>query len=157
MSATVPSDATYLDAGRSTDERVDDLLSRMTVEEKAGQLFQTMAVFTEGVPPTEPADFIDKPAASAMIADRQMTHFNMLGGGSAEGMATWHNQLQDLALQTRLQIPVTLSSDPRQGFGTNLGTALATAAFSSWPEPLGLAAIDATSRNSPVSFHLMGT
>lgn len=133
--------APYLDAGRAIEERVDDLLSLMTVEEKAGQLFQTMAVFRDGEALTAPADFIGTPSLAEMILDRQMTDFNVLSVGTGAAMAAWHNQLQDLSLQTRLKIPITLSSDPRHGFGSNLGTGLATEAFSTWPEALGLAAI----------------
>jgi len=132
----------YLDAGRPVDERVDDLLGRMTLEEKTGQLFHTMALFSADLPLTTPADFLGKPATADLVRHRQMTHFNMLGVGTGEAMATWHNQLQDLSLETRLQIPITLSSDPRHGVGANVGTGEATAAFSAWPEPLGLAAID---------------
>ncbi len=135
------STAPYLDADRAIDERVDDLLSRMTLAEKAGQLFQTMVVFQESEPLTAPADYIGTPAPAEMILDRQMTHFNVLGVGTGAAMAAWHNRLQDLSLQTRLKIPITLSSDPRHGFGSNLGTGLATEAFSTWPEALGLAAI----------------
>ena len=35
-------DKLYLDPARSTDERVEDLLARMTVVEKAGMMFQPM-------------------------------------------------------------------------------------------------------------------
>ena len=35
----VPDDAPYRDASRPVEERVEDLLGRMTLEEKAGQLY----------------------------------------------------------------------------------------------------------------------
>ena len=52
----------------------------------------------------------------------------------------WHNRVQQLAQETRLGIPVTLSSDPRHGFA-NLGAAFAAGAFSQWPEAIGFGAI----------------
>ena len=39
-------DKSYLDPSRSIDERVEDLLARMTPEEKAGMMFQTMVMIT---------------------------------------------------------------------------------------------------------------
>jgi beta-glucosidase len=41
MSVPEPTPA-YRDASLPVDERIDDLLGRMTVAEKAGMLFQTM-------------------------------------------------------------------------------------------------------------------
>ena len=72
-----------------------------------------------------------------------MTHFNLLGGGSPRAMALWHNALQRLAASTRLGIPVSLSTDPRNAFSDNPGAAVLSGAFSKWPESLGLAAIGA--------------
>ena len=81
-------------------------------------------------------------AASARI-DRckHITHFNLVGSAGARETAAWVNQIQALAAATRLGIPVSLSSDPRHSYNDNPGAHLATAAFSQWPEPLGLAAI----------------
>ena len=42
---------------------------------------------------------------------------------------------------TRLGIPVTISSDPRHGFGENFAAAWAAAGFSQWPEPIGFGAL----------------
>ena len=36
----------YLEPGRSIDERIEDLLRRMTLAEKAGMLFHTMVMIT---------------------------------------------------------------------------------------------------------------
>ncbi|MBA2896223.1 hypothetical protein HNR30_007614 [Nonomuraea soli] len=116
----------YKDKNRPVAERVEDLLARMTLEEKAGLLFQTM-VFFGG-----PVDQIDEHA---------MTHFNILGSGSPREMAEWHNTQQERAAATRLGIPVTFSTDPRNSFSSNPGAAIMAGAFSQWPEPTGLAAI----------------
>jgi beta-glucosidase len=56
-------------------------------------------------------------------------------------MAAWHNRLQEAAAQTRLGIPVTLSTDPRHAFSSNPGAGMLAGRFSQWPELIGLAAI----------------
>ncbi|MEU0936507.1 glycoside hydrolase family 3 N-terminal domain-containing protein [Embleya sp. NPDC005971] len=132
----------YEDASLSIEERVADLLGRMTVEEKAGLMFQTIAVMgPEGTLPDDkdllPFDF----TVREMIAEKGMNHFNLVGGGRPEHIAQWHNRIQELALETRLGIPITLSTDPRHHFTDNPGTAAYAEGFSQYPETLGLAAI----------------
>lgn len=107
-------------------QRIDDLLGRMTLEEKAGLMFHTMIMVGD------PVDLID---------DRLMSHFNVLGGTGPREMAEWHNRLQERAAATRLGIPVTLSTDPRNSFSNNPGAAIMAGPFSQWPESTGLAAI----------------
>jgi beta-glucosidase len=69
-----------------------------------------------------------------------MNHFNVLQGTAPRQMAEWYNRLQELAEDTRLGIPITISSDPRHAFSDNPATSFLSGAFSQWPEPLGLAA-----------------
>jgi beta-glucosidase len=69
-----------------------------------------------------------------------MSHFNVHDIPAPKLAAEWHNRLQKLAECTRLGIPVTISSDPRHAFTKNPITGLSTSSFSSWPEPIGLAA-----------------
>jgi beta-glucosidase len=135
------SEPDYLDPTRDVDRRVDDLVARMTIEEKAGQLFHTMALVGPGGELAGPLEPLGLPAVSDLVLERSMTHFNMLGSALVGDLAVWHNRLQDLALETRLQIPITVSTDPRHAFTENTGTGAVTAAFSEWPEALGLAAI----------------
>ncbi|MEL7976150.1 glycoside hydrolase family 3 N-terminal domain-containing protein [Isoptericola sp. F-RaC21] len=136
-----PADAPYRDASRPVAERVADLLARMTLEEKAGQLFQTMIEVGEGGTLSEGPSAMGVPATTDMLVKRQMTHFNVLAApATAREFAAWHNRLQELAASTRLGIPVTVSSDPRHAFTDNPGTALLSGPFSQWPETLGLAA-----------------
>ncbi|WP_204274640.1 hypothetical protein, partial [Stenotrophomonas maltophilia] len=80
---------------------------------------------------------------ATMVLEKRMSHFNLLGGGTATAreLAEWHNRVQELASSSRLGIPVTLSTDPRHSFTDNPGTGAQAEAFSQWPEPLGLAAI----------------
>jgi beta-glucosidase len=126
----------YEDPSRPIEERVEDLLAQMTLEEKAGLLFHAMAPVDvgRGGPP-------GLPPATERIAGKAMNHFNALGSADARAMAEWHNRLQATAEATRLGIPVTLSTDPRHAFAHNPGASMLAGAFSQWPEPLGLAAI----------------
>ncbi|WP_278237093.1 glycoside hydrolase family 3 N-terminal domain-containing protein [Isoptericola sp. AK164] len=138
----VPPDAPYRDRTRPVGERVTDLLGRMTVAEKAGQLFHTMIETGPGGTLAEEPSPMGVPATSDMLLGRHMTHFNVLASpATAEEFARWHNRLQDLAASTRLGIPVTVSSDPRHAFTDNPGTALLAGPFSQWPETPGLAAV----------------
>ncbi len=136
MSGQLP----YLDPNRPIEERVEDLLARMTLEEKAGQMFHTMVM----IPPD--GEFNVEMGAFGLasigeMTDKHMTHFNLVGSAGAGETAAWINQLQALAASKRLGIPATMSSDPRHSFSDNPGAHMATAAFSQWPEAPGLAAI----------------
>src|SRR5215472_1466659 len=91
----------YEDQRRPIAERVEDLLSQMTLEEKAGLMFHTMAgMDLEGGP------FPGMPSATELVTRRHMNHFNVLRGGEPRQLAEWHNRLQALAAETRLGVPV---------------------------------------------------
>jgi len=135
----------YEDARNTPERRTDDLLSQMTLEEKAGSMFITMiAVGTDGdlVERPTPSDLMSVmlPSNSTMVASKKMNHFNVVFMHGATNMAKWQNKLQQLAEKTRLGIPVTIASDPRHAFGLNMAASLPAEEFSLWPEPLGLAA-----------------
>ena len=122
------------------EDRVADLLGRMTVEEKAGLMFhQGIGVGAEGELVEEVGPFASV-TTSELVCDRLLTHVNVYWTPEPRLLAEWHNRLQRLAEQTRLAIPVTVSSDPRHGFSANPATSWAGGHFSLWPEPLGLAA-----------------
>lgn len=122
----------YRDPQLSVERRVDDLVGRMTLEEKAGLLFQAMVTM---------GDIMPIPSATDMIDGRLMNHFNLFGSASGREMAEWSNAVQERAKATRLGIPVTISTDPRHSFSSNPGAAMMAGAFSQWPETTGLAAI----------------
>ncbi|WP_338693595.1 glycoside hydrolase family 3 N-terminal domain-containing protein [Streptomyces sp. Q6] len=122
--------------------RVEDLLSRMTLAEKAGQLFHTMLAMRPDGSTVERGDAGVIPLdTTSLLHDRFLTHFNLMGTYEPGAMARWHNTLQSMAADTRLGIPVTLSTDPRHAFTDNVGASFNAGAFSAWPEPLGLAAL----------------
>ena len=129
-----------LDPKRSIVERIDDLLGRMTLDEKAGLLFHTMVM----IPPDGEFNLefgVFGGPSIRELTDKHITHFNLIGSSSAENIAAFTNQLQELAATKRLGIPITFSTDPRHSFTMNPGAHMATEAFSQWPEPPGLAAI----------------
>ncbi|MFJ4778200.1 glycoside hydrolase family 3 protein [Streptomyces sp. NPDC088762] len=132
----------YKDAALPVDRRVEDLLSRMTLEEKAGQLFHSMLMMNpDGTPVTETDGSMLPFTTPELIEGRLLTHFNLLGTYGAREMARWQNAVQEMAASTRLGIPVTLSTDPRHAFTDNIGASFNSGAFSAWPEALGLAAV----------------
>jgi beta-glucosidase len=126
----------YEDSRRPIDERIEDLLAQMTLEEKAGMMFHTAAGLNlyqgDLFGPTSTAEMVDK---------QQLNHFNVFRVAEPRQMAEWSNQLQSLAEQTRLGIPVTVSTDPRHSFSNNPATSIFAGPFSQWPEPIGLGAI----------------
>ena len=129
----------YQDSTLPIERRVADLLSRLSLEDKAGLMFHTMTGYGD-ITHAEP--MFGLPSLQSMITDHRMNHFNVVGSpGSAREMARWYNAAQDLAAGTGWGIPLTISSDPRHGFTDNPGAAMLAGPFSQWPEPLGLAAI----------------
>lgn len=132
----------YEDPRLPIQDRVADLLSQMTLEEKAGLMFHAMigmnadGSLVEEVGPFNPA------STSEMIGARLINHFNVYDLARPKQMAEWHNRLQQLAGTTRLGIPVTISSDPAHAFSKNPATGIGGNSYSRWPEPIGLAATD---------------
>lgn len=136
-------DTSFRDASLPVAKRVEILLGQMTLEEKAGLFFHTMVVpGSNGT--LEPSDSPFKlPGVTEMVADKAMTHFNVLGSApSGAELAAWHNAVQELAANTRLGIPVTFSTDPRHHFSNNPGASILAGPFSQWPETLGFGALD---------------
>src|SRR5829696_4726476 len=131
----------YEDPRRPIDERVEDLLSQMTLEEKAGLMFHMIAaVNPDGSLNPPSAGFIRGMPIAEMVGTLLLNHFNVHALPAPRLAAQWYNNLQALAESTRLGIPVTISSDPRHAFSNNPATNFAAGSFSQWPEPIGLAA-----------------
>ena len=135
----------YEDPRQPTAARVADLLSQMTLAEKAGMLF------IDGVRVNPDGSIEEKAGEQAFtgfgssvkdkITDLQMNHFNVWQIPSALPLAIWYNNVQQLAEQSRLGIPVTLASDPRHHLGKNV-VSMAVEDFSQWCETTGFGALD---------------
>jgi len=140
----------YEDSKASINNRVDDLISQMTIEEKAGTMFITMIGMTKtGEPLDMPVISTDAmemafsfmlPPSSEMIALKKMNSFNIVHSYNSDILARFNNNIQKLAERTRLGIPITIATDPRHGTQNNPGAAIFTPSFSQWPSSLGLAA-----------------
>ena len=130
----------YEDPRRPVEERVADLLSQMTLEEKAGMMFHTMIGMNMDGTLAEKPGRISPVRTSEVVAVRLLNHFNIMETGAPRKVAEWHNRMQKMAERTRLGIPVTISTDPRHAFASSLGANFAAGYFSQWPEPIGLAA-----------------
>jgi len=134
----------YEDPRQPLEARVEDLLRQMRLEEKAGTLFINGAVVNEdgslGFKPDEPG-MAPRHIALLQIQDQKMNHFNLWQIPGAPVVARWHNLLQRYAEQTRLGIPITIASDPRNHFTNNI-FAMRASDFSMWCETLGFGALD---------------
>ncbi|MFO7170489.1 MAG: glycoside hydrolase family 3 N-terminal domain-containing protein [Chloroflexota bacterium] len=131
----------YEDPRRPIEERVEDLLGQMTLEEKAGLLFHTIAaVNPDGSLDPPPGPFARQSLVDLVTA-KHINHFNVHALPAPRIAAEWHNRLQALAEGTRLGIPVTISSDPRHAFSNNPAVNFTASHCSQWPEPIGFGAI----------------
>jgi beta-glucosidase len=131
----------YEDPRLSAEERTEDLLSRLSLEEKVGLLFHTVIeIGPEGTVLEEPGAISKSPTSEVILA-RSMNHFNVHRIEDARAAARWNNAIQRLAEKTPHGIPVTISTDPRHGFLENVGASFTAGPFSQWPDGLGLAAL----------------
>ena len=132
----------YEDYRLDTAQRVEDLISQMTLEEKVGTLFhppvtinpdwmfRLYSLFVDGGKLTE-----------SEIINQHINHFNLYGNPKPERLAKRLNNLQKIASKSRLGIPVTISSDPIHEVPNGGGVAsFSLDGFSKWPSQLGLAA-----------------
>jgi beta-glucosidase len=123
----------YEDWRLSPEARAADLLARMTLAEKAGQMVLPIA-FGD-------ASGYDPALAGQFIHDRHVTHVSSMLTLAPQAMARAANELQAMAEREPLAIPVVLATDPRHGYHKTTGASVATGGFSQWPDPTGLGAI----------------
>jgi beta-glucosidase len=123
---------------KDVNRRVDSLLALMTIEEKAGQLNQISNPFSATGPITPNGNF------QQQIKDGNIgSMLNMVGTARTR-------QLQELALQSRLKIPLLFAQDVIHGFRTTFPLPLAEAA--SWD----LAAMERTARIAAIEASASG-
>lgn len=134
----------YEDNKQPIEKRIDDLLKQMSIEEKAGMMFINGArVNEDGSIEDKPANglFAFAPNALKLMKEKKMVHFNLWAVPSAKSLAKWYNLMQKYAADsTRLGIPITIASDPRNHFSNQI-FAMSAIEFTQWCESLGFAAI----------------
>lgn len=133
----------YEDVRLTPEDRVADLLPRLSLEEKAGLLFHPILGVGEAGDHDSPAG-LSPFSSRALVSEMMLNHFNVHTLPAPREAVQWHNALQELAEETPHGIPITLSTDPRHSFSENTGASVAAGAMSRWPEPLGLGAIGST-------------
>ncbi len=138
----------YEDWRRSVDERVEDLVARMTVEEKAGMmLINTLNPDCNGAVGQTAFNYINEQKMSRFILrSTVIANPTCTGSGgqvSPASMAKFTNAVQSMEESTRLGIPAVFKSNARNHYdkdprvGINEGTG---GAFTEFPKESGLAA-----------------
>ncbi len=161
----------YEDWRLSPEERGNDLLSKMSVEEKVGfMLISTTRLkndwafekpknqdpitsdFNEDDNVTDmnmftrqplPYQIMNSAGTTRGVKEFHLRHFILRVNTSPRIIAEWSNKLQALCESTPLGIPAIVASNPRNHINSNvaLGTTLGQTAFSVWPGELGLSAM----------------
>ena len=122
--------------------RAEDLLEKMTIEEKIGQMFHPpfvlepdllMLIYEIAIRGNQ--------LTESQILFNHITHFNLYGNPDPEYLAKKINKFQRVASRTRLGIPISISSDPIHEVPKGGGVAsFSVDGFSKWPSQLGFAA-----------------
>lgn len=134
----------YEDWRLSPEQRTTDLVSRMTDAELAGTMMHGSLVSSGGLlgdASGEPATGYDLDLARQDISALLITSFITRLSVNPATMGVANNRIQAIAMDTRLGIPLTISTDPRNHFQAVLGASTSTNGYSQWPEMLGLAAL----------------
>lgn len=127
----------YEDWRKPVSERVADLISKMSLEQKAGLMY-----INTHTPVADPADgkFVTA-ANSKIVTEQKLRHVIYRLSQNLGDIANYNNQMQQLAEGLELGIPVVITSNPRNSASTdytNITNVQDQHTF--WPGTLGLAA-----------------
>jgi beta-glucosidase len=126
----------YEDWRKPVNQRVADLVSKMTLAEKAG-----LMLINTHTPIANPADGRYVNSDDSMIVGKNMRYVIFRQTPTVDVIAKYTNQLQELGEASRLGIPVVVTSNPRNHASTDYTNITATQGqHSFWPGPLGFAA-----------------
>lgn len=131
----------YEDWRLPAEERADDLLARMTLEEKVGQIAHGN-IFPASGGEGEDEPIYDMDYLGFTMQAQKITAFLPYVSAKPAQFAAANNAVQAMAENGRLAIPATISTDPRHHFFGLVGASSAGEGYSLWPEPIGLAALD---------------
>jgi beta-glucosidase len=122
----------YEDWRLSPQERAADLVDRMSTEDKAGLLVHgTLATTGSTYNATTNTDY---------IKTRKMSTFITRLAVAPQQMAEQSNAVQDIAEATTWGVPVTISTDPRNGFAVTEGQTVARVGNTAFPDAIGMGA-----------------
>jgi beta-glucosidase len=141
----------YEDWRLPVEQRVENLVSLMTLEEKAGMMMiDTLNADFGGALPATAADYVNVQKMTRFIFRNTVTSHPVpsANGGFAGGQITpteaaqFMNAMQKMAESTRLGIPAMFKSNARSHYdrAARAGINEAAGAFSEWPKEPGLAA-----------------
>ena len=131
----------YEDSDFSAKERAEDLLIKMTLQEKVGQMFHP-PISVQGGLVSSLMNLVSGRGVStkSLILEKYISHFNLYGSPNPIELARKLNYLQRIAEESRLGIPLTISSDPIHEVPRGGGVAaFSLKGFSKWPSQLGFA------------------
>jgi len=161
----------YEDWRLPVEERIKNLISQMTLEEKIGFMvisttrmsgdfsFQPngqKSVITSGFNEEDLVQtmnmFTHKPlpnptltaaGTTKAVLTYHLRHFILRANTDAKTMAEWSNNLQALSESSRLGIPSIVASNPRNHvtMDNSIGLSVGATVFSKWPGELGMAAM----------------
>jgi beta-glucosidase len=133
----------YEDWRLPAEVRARDLVRRMTLAEKAGTMVHPLAgsgtdtYFFDKVPDGYSDSY---KAITPSIMEKHITSLLSMLSTDTATLVQQHNRIQEIAEGARLGIPVSLSTDPRNGFTDAWGQSSAAGDFTKWPGALGFAA-----------------
>ncbi|MGC3984705.1 MAG: glycoside hydrolase family 3 N-terminal domain-containing protein [Pseudorhodoferax sp.] len=133
----------YEDWRLPVDRRIDDLVARMTLEEKAGlMLINTLNAGTGGAVTDAATDMIQTQKMSRFIFRSVVTIPASGAQVTPEQAAQFTNAVQAMGEATRLGIPVVFKSNARNHYEKDprVGINEASGAFTEFPKEAGLAA-----------------
>ncbi|MDI9470121.1 MAG: glycoside hydrolase family 3 N-terminal domain-containing protein [Bacillota bacterium] len=148
----------YEDWRLPIEERIEDLIGRMSIDEKIGLMFirsmptgfsqKDKSLTSHGGALDEETKTADSifayartPGASEMIQELGLRHFIYRENQTAEDTATWANALNEVCEASRLGIPCIIASNSRNEKGDAVfGMNDAAGMFTTFPGTLGLAA-----------------
>jgi beta-glucosidase len=123
----------YEDWRLSPQRRAADLVSRLDLDEKAGQLIHGSLGGDERY---------DRKAYKASLKKGHVTTYISRLAADADVLAKEHNALQRIAEKQPFGIPLKISTDPRSGFTVTEGQTVSNGDFTAFPDAIGLGAVD---------------
>jgi beta-glucosidase len=131
----------YEDWRQTAETRARDLVRQMTLEEKAGAMMHGTLRTGGQMGAIGAGNSYDLEQIRKAIVELRLNSFITRLQVAPRQLAEENNRLQQIAEESRLGIPLTISTDPRHHFQYVLGAASRGSGFSQWPETLGFAAI----------------